>query len=103
MVFKVSRSGYYNWLTRKPSLLVRNREHISEKVEIIFHQSKGRYGSPKIAKEPKSQGLYASRLRVARIMKKKGHRGFIMGKLKFVRLIVIYNLEVSENLLIESS
>jgi transposase InsO family protein len=82
MFFKVSRSGYYYWLTRKPSLLAINREQISEKVEMIFHQSKGRCGSPKIVKELKPQGLYASRPRVARIMKKKGLRSIIAGKFK---------------------
>lgn len=99
MVFKVSRSGYYNWLTREPSLLARNREQLSEKVEIIFHQSKGRYGSPKIVKELKSQGLYASRPRVARIMKKKGLRSIITGKFKVCTTDSNHRLEVSENLL----
>lgn len=99
MVFKVSRSGYYNWLTRKPSLLAKNREQISEKVEIIFHQSKGRYGSPKISKELKSQGFYASRPRVARIMKKKGLRSIITGKFKVCTTDSKHGLEVSENIL----
>ncbi|WP_415751071.1 IS3 family transposase [Chitinophaga sp. LS1] len=87
MVFQVGRSGYYNWLPREPSLLARSREKMSEKFEIIFHRSKGRYGSPKIVKELKSQRLYASRPEVARVMKKKGFRSIITGKFK----VCLYN------------
>jgi hypothetical protein len=71
-VFKVSRSGYYSWVRRKPSLLARNQELIGKEIEVVYHKSKGRYGSPKIAKELKSIGLSVSRQRVAGIMKKKG-------------------------------
>ena len=98
-VFKVSRSGYYAWLKRKPSKLVENNASLLEEIQRIYHQSKGRYGSPKITAELKAMGIHASRPRVARIMKKNGYRSVIMGKFKISTTDSNHNLEVSANIL----
>ena len=98
-VFKVSHSGYYAWLKRKPSLLAIRNELISKEIEGIYRKSKGRYGSPKITKELISKGLYASRPRVARIMKMKGLRSIITGKFKVCTTDSNHQLEVSANIL----
>jgi putative transposase len=98
-VFKVSHSGYYSWVRRKPSLLARNQDLISKEIEVVYHKSKGRYGSPKITKELKSIGSSTSRQRVARIMKKKGLRSIIKGKFKVCRTESNHDLEISANLL----
>ncbi|HVI48040.1 MAG TPA: IS3 family transposase [Chitinophaga sp.] len=98
-VFKVSHSGYYARLRRKPSPLAIKNELICKEIERIYHQSKGRYGSPKIAKELNSLGLYVSRPRVARIMKKKGLRSIITGKFKVRTTDSNHHLEVSANIL----
>ena len=97
--FKVSRSGYYGWLTRKPSQLAVKNESLCKEIEGIYYRSKGRYGSPKIAAELKSTGFYASRPRVARIMKRKGLRSIITGKFKVCTTDSNHNLEVSANIL----
>lgn len=98
-VFKVSHSGYYTWLTRRPSQLAINNELISKKIEEIYHSSKGRYGSPKITKKLVSMGIDASRPRVARIMKRKGLRSVITGKFKVCTTESNHCLEVSDNVL----
>ncbi|MFX1706887.1 IS3 family transposase [Chitinophaga sp. CC14] len=98
-VLKVSHSGYYAWLRRKPSPLAIKNELIRKEIEVIYHKSKGRYGSPKIAKELKSIGLYASRPRVARIMKRQGLRSIITGKFKICTTDSNHHLEVSANIL----
>jgi transposase InsO family protein len=98
-VFKVSHSGYYTWLTRKPSQHAINNELISKKIEEIYHGSKGRYGSPKITKKLASMGMDASRPRVARIMKKKGLSSVITGKFKVCTTESNHSLEVSPNVL----
>jgi transposase InsO family protein len=98
-VFKVSRSGYYVWFTRKPSKLSIDKEALCKEVEDIYHKSKGRYGSPKIVAELRSRGLYASRPRVARGMKNKGLRSIITGKFKVCTTDSKHNLEVSANIL----
>jgi len=98
-VFKVSRSGYYAWLTRKPSKLLMEKEVLCKEVEAIYHKSKGRYGSPKIVAELRSMGLEASRPRVARIMKSKGLRSMIARKFKVCTTDSNHDKEVSTNIL----
>ncbi|MFY0255723.1 IS3 family transposase [Chitinophaga sp. 30R24] len=98
-LFKVSRSGYYAWCTRKPSKLSMDRQMLCKGVEDIYHKSKGRYGSPKIVAELRSMGLHASRPRVAKIMKDKGLRSIIRGKFKVCTTDSNHKLEVSANIL----
>ena len=71
-VLKVSRSSYYDWLSRVPSDRAIERQLLTEKIVEIHRCSKGRYGSPKITKELNDQGIRTSRPRVARIMKNEG-------------------------------
>ena len=47
-VFKVSRSGYYYWLKRKPSARQIDNQEVLRLIREIHCESKGRYGSPKI-------------------------------------------------------
>ena len=68
-VLKVSRSGYYAWGTRQPSLRHRGNEELLRQIREIHTQSRGLYGSPRIAAELKKQGVQCGKNRVARIMK----------------------------------
>lgn len=64
-VLKVSRSGYYKWLSRKPSA----RETGDAKLE-IHKSSRGTYGVPRVHAELRmSKGIRCSRKRVARLMR----------------------------------
>jgi len=67
-VLKVSRSGYYAWETRQPSLRQRGNEALLRQIREIHHQSRGPYGSPRITAELKRQGYRCGKKRVARIM-----------------------------------
>ena len=50
-VLKVSRSGYYSWISKKPSKReVENRE-LLDQIRKIHTESKQTYGSPRIAAE----------------------------------------------------
>lgn len=71
-VFKVSRSGYYDWLDRKPSKRTVENAELKVKIISVFKDSKSRYGSPKITLELKEMGMRVSRPRVARIMRLEG-------------------------------
>jgi transposase InsO family protein len=68
-VLKVSRSGYYDWLGRKPSKRAIENKELKTKIISIYYNSKGRYGSPRITKKLEGEGLKVSRPRVARIMR----------------------------------
>ena len=65
----VSRSGYYAWRDRPPS--VRSREDAQLKVKIAAYHAASRrsYGSPRIHRDLREEGDRVSRKRVARLMR----------------------------------
>ncbi len=71
-VFKVSKSGYYNWLNRGPSKRWSENEALRVAIHDIFKDSFGSYGAPRIREELLKMGYRASRHRVAKIMKANG-------------------------------
>jgi putative transposase len=73
-VLEVSRSGYYQWLKRKPSRRDIDNERLDAQIREIYDGSKGRYGSPKITRELQDRGLRVSKSRVARRMRAVGLR-----------------------------
>ena len=71
-LFKVSRSGYYNWLSAKPSKRWTENQTLLVGIKDVFELSHRTYGAPRIYKELLSLGIKASRPRVARIMHAAG-------------------------------
>src|SRR5262249_19811955 len=71
-VLGVSRSGYYAWLNRKPSVAQVRREGLAQEAEGIHAQVKGRYGSPRIHAELVSRGHECSVNFVAKLMREAG-------------------------------
>ncbi|WP_435380190.1 IS3 family transposase [Echinicola jeungdonensis] len=98
-VFKVSRSGFYGWLNRKPSKCAEEREEVSREIHKIYAESKCRYGSPKITIELRDRGFSVSRPRVARIMKANGLRSVISGKFSVCTTESNHSFRISPNLL----
>ena len=68
-VLKVSRSGYYSWESRQPSLRQKGNAELLRQIREIHTQSRRLYGSPRVAAELKKQGVRCGKNRVARIMK----------------------------------
>jgi len=81
-VFRVGRSGYYDWQKRKPSTRQIETEEITAEIRRVYKLSKNRYGSPKITNELVSNGWKVSRPRVARIMRFNGIRSIVSKKFK---------------------
>jgi len=98
-VFAVSRSGYYNWLNRRPSKRELENRHLKSTILELHEQFKFRLGSPKMHYELKDRGLYASRPRVARLMKNMGLRSIIHKKYKVVTTDSNHDYVPSPNLL----
>ena len=71
-MFKISKSGYYNWLDRGPSRRWSENEALRVAIHDIFKDSFGSYGAPRIREELLKRGYRASRPRVARIMRANG-------------------------------
>lgn len=81
-VLKVSRSGYYGWLKRRPSKWEVENGKLLVKIRMIHQQSNQTYGSPRITMELRDQQFKVSRPRVARLMKTAGIRSRIVRKFR---------------------
>lgn len=68
-VLSVSKGGFYAWLKRPPSAREQEDGKIAERIVDIYHQHKGRYGSPRIHQQLQDEGIYVGRKRVIRLMK----------------------------------
>jgi transposase InsO family protein len=81
-VFKVSRSGFYSWQKKSISNRSIENENLTWRILKVYEDSDRRYGSPRIAKELKHQGIKISRPRAARLMKKAKIWSIIKKKFK---------------------
>ena len=98
-VFKVSRSGYYDWLYRKPSNRSIETIQLKSEINLIYQASKKRYGSLKITNKLTQLGWVVSRPRVARMMRSEGIRSIINKKYRCVTTESNHSISISENLL----
>jgi putative transposase len=97
-VLKVSRSGYYRWLKRKPSRRALDNQRLDAEIREIYDGSKGRYGSPKITQELHDRGRRVGKNRVARRMRDAGLRSKVRRKYR-VTTDSKHHLPVAPNLL----
>lgn len=81
-VFGVSRSSFYDWLTRKPSKRALENDVLRQTIQAVTEQTKSRLGSPKLTLELEDRGIIVSRPRVARLMRSMGIRSVISKKFK---------------------
>lgn len=96
-VLKVSKSGYYYWLSKDESpRSIALKEH-TEEIIAIYESSKMRYGSYKIQAELSCRGIVTSRNRVARIMSKSGIKSIVNVKYKVATTDSDHSNIVSEN------
>lgn len=71
-VLQVRPSSYYAWSSRGVSDHRRRDEELSEKIQLSFQASRGRYGSPRVHRELRREGMVCSEKRVARLMREEG-------------------------------
>ena len=74
---KVSRSGYYAWATREPSLHQQQDDKLVVEIKTAHKDSRGSYGSPRIVRDLKERGFKVGRRRVARLMRDNGITGHV--------------------------
>jgi len=80
---RVSKNAYYHWFKNKNNVLVKTpKEHLKERIKIIFEDSREIYGSYRIQKKLEKEGLLYSRSYVGFLMKEIGLRSVL--KRKFV-------------------
>ncbi len=73
-VLTVSRSGYYSWRRRGPSVTAQRRVALSERIREVHRVSRATYGSPRVHAELVAQGQNCQRKTVAKYMKQAGLR-----------------------------
>jgi len=74
-VMKVSRSGFYDYLTRVgrgPTAREREDGVLTEQIKAIFEENRRRYGSPRIHAELRKRQVVCSLRRVKRLMRQAG-------------------------------
>ena len=79
-VLNVTRSDYYYQIKNPVNSYTKSNEELDIKIRKIYDESKGRYGSPKITKILKNEGIKVSQKRVARRMKILGLRSITVKK-----------------------
>ena len=67
-VFEVSRSGYYNWLKNKDSIVAKE-EFLNAEITTAFEASRKTYGSPRVLEVLQKKNIEVSASTVARRMK----------------------------------
>ena len=71
----VSRSGYYAWRKRLPSVRVQQDARLRVEIAASHTASRRTYGSPRILRDLREGGHHVSRKRVARLMRDLGLEG----------------------------
>lgn len=97
--FKVSRSGYYAWLGRKPSARHQQRLLLDQQVKTLFHKHKQRYGSERLRRKlQKDDGQRYNQKTIAASLKRQGLVAKAARKFKATTNSK-HNLPVFDNLL----
>lgn len=68
-VLRVAVSAYYAFIQRPPSPHSLGDAQLKTQIEDVFHGFRGRYGSPRIYRELRKQGILCSEKQVARLMR----------------------------------
>ena len=71
-VLEVSRTGYYDWITRPVSTRSRRHAALAVDVRAAFAEARGVHGSPRLVYDLTAQGVKACRNTVAKIMQEAG-------------------------------
>jgi len=79
-LLNISSSSYYKWAKDPVGFWQRQNKELLVRIKDIYSMSKGRYGSPRITRELRFDGISASRPRIARLMSSNGIRSIVKRK-----------------------
>jgi transposase InsO family protein len=83
---EVSSSAYYQWSKQEPSQRAKDDSRLGERIAVIHRASRGSYGSPRVQRQLRREGLCCGRKRVARLMRLGGLAGRCRRRFKPTRL-----------------
>ena len=95
-VLDVSRSGFYAWRQRQPTMQAQSDAVLKEQIVAIHEASRATYGAPRVHFELKEMDQHVGRKRVARLMRKAGIHG--VSRRKGTRTTLRRNREASPDL-----
>jgi transposase InsO family protein len=95
---RVAKSGYYAWCGREPSARRREDETITQRIRQHFQASRQTYGSPRILRDLREEGIACGKHRVARLMRAAGLRALLPRRFQ-VATDSKHALPVAQNLL----
>jgi putative transposase len=73
-VLQVSRSGYYAWRRRAPSVAAERQTQLTEQIRRVHKRSRAIYGSPRVHRELLAEDVRCSKNTVAKLMRAAGLR-----------------------------
>lgn len=68
----VSTSSYYDWLNRQVSRREQENQSLTERLECLFEQGRGAYGTRRLKRLLANEGQVVSRRRIGRLLKRAG-------------------------------
>jgi putative transposase len=71
-VLGVSKAGYFAWRRRDPSPRTQRNRSLTARIAALHAERRGVYGSPRMHRELRNQGLTVGKHRVARLMREAG-------------------------------
>ena len=74
-VYGVTRAGFYAWRSREPGLRAQENLSLSQHIRQVHQASRGTYGSPRVYRGLRQQGVSVSENRVAKLMQSQGIKG----------------------------
>ncbi len=95
---KVQRAAFYKWCKGLKSARHIANDDLLEKIKLVFAESDKTYGSPRIFKELREQGIICSEKRIARLMRLNGIAA-VLPKRFVVTTDSNHSLPIAENLL----
>ena len=71
-VLNISRSAYYGWKRRPMRIRKKRNNELMDHIRKAYALGRKTYGSPRVTRELKSQGIVCGKNRVARLMRTEG-------------------------------
>ncbi len=97
-VLKVSRSGYYAWLTRPVSNRKVENEKLAKELKKHWNDSDCSYGLPRLHNKLKQDGRKVGKNRIRKIMKENNIEGVGKKKFKVVTTDSNHKLPIADRL-----
>lgn len=99
-VLQVTRSGYYAWRQGRPSARKLANQLLSQQIQRVHRDNKGRYGSPRVTRQLRREGQRCNHKRVERLMRQNGLRGCSSRKRRVATTNSDHGEPVAANLLL---